>query len=245
MKRFFVEESNVINNKIKIVGDEFFHLTKVLRTQIKEKIICTIGDEFDYICELTKIEKNQAEAIILEKIKNLSNPKIVLEVFQGLPKGEKTEFIVQKITELGASGLTFFESDFTIAKTFGTSKMERLKKIAKEACKQCGRSQPLKLNNAIKFKEIKKFLTQYDLILFLNENANPEQTFENLIGNIKKSKKIALIIGTEGGFSNNEISFINSLNLKNLFNISLGQRILRTETACIGAVSFISFLTNN
>ena len=77
------------------------------------------------------------------------------------------------------------------------------------------------------------------------KNASTEQTFKNLIGNIKKSKKIALIIGAEGGFSNNEIAFINSLNLKNLFNISLGQRILRTETACIGAVSFISFLTNN
>lgn len=245
MKRFFVDECDISNGKIKIVGDEFFHLNKVLRTQVGEKIICTAGDEFDYICELTKIEKNQAEAIILEKSENLSNPKIVLEVFQGLPKGEKTEFIVQKITELGASGLTFFESDFTVAKTFGISKMERLKKIAKEACKQCGRSQPLKLNNVIKFKEIEKFLTECDIILFLNENANPEQTFENLIKNIKKSKKIALIIGAEGGFSNNEIAFINSLNLKILFNISLGQRILRTETACVGAVSFISFLTNN
>lgn len=245
MKRFFIDNQDILNSVIKITGDEFVHMTKVLRTQPDEKIICITGDDFDYICELTKIERHQAEAKIIEKKQNLCNPKIVVDVFQGLPKGEKTDFIVQKTTELGAGSLILFESDFTVAKISNKSKLERLQKIAKEACKQCGRSRSLEIKNQIKFTEIEKFLTGYDIILFFNENARGEETFDRLVDNIKKSKKIALIIGAEGGFSNNEIAFINSLNLKNIFNISLGQRILRTETACISAVAFISFLTGN
>ena len=245
MKSFFVDGNNISGDTLKITGDEFFHLSKVLRAQSGEKIICLTGDEFDYVCELSKIEKNQAEAKLIEKKLNKCNPKIVIDVFQGLPKGEKAELIVQKITELGASTLIFFENDFTVAKIKSITKVDRLTKIAKEACKQCGRSQPLNIKNPIKFSEIKNLLNDYDIILFFNENADEECALKKLAEKLKTSKRIAVIIGAEGGFSDKESIIFNELSLKNLFNVSLGERILRTETASIGAVAYISFLTGN
>lgn len=245
MKRFFAYKNNISNEYIIITNDEFSHLNKVLRLTVSEKIICITGDEFDYFCQLEKIEKNQAIAKIIERKLNESNPKIIIDVFQGLPKGEKSELIVQKLSELGANNLIFFESEFTVAKLKHNSKIERLSKIAHQACKQCGRSKPLNLKDPIKFDAIKNLMDNYDIVLFFNENAGEECEPKNLTDTIKKSKRIALIIGAEGGFSEKEIKFLNEMKLKNFFNVSLGKRILRTETASISAVAHISFLTGN
>lgn len=241
MKKFFIEKQNIDKNQIVITNDEFFHFKNVLRTRLHEKIICICGDENYYHCEVTKIEKTYAIANILKIEKCPANPKIDITVFQGLPKADKLELIVQKISELGATTLIPFESEFTIAKN-NNLKIERLKKIAKEACKQCGRSLPIKISNTIKFKDINNYLTDFDLVLFLNEKSEGKNKINNLINEINSSKKIAVIIGAEGGFSNTEINLLSN---KKIMDISLGKRILRTETATIALVSFLSILSNN
>jgi len=241
MKKFFVEKENINSKTIQIVGDEFFHLSKVLRTNVGEKIVCMCGDDYMYNCTILQINKNDAVAKIESKEVCLANPKFNITVFQGLPKGEKLELIIQKISELGANKIIPFESEFTIAKN-NTIKMERLNKIAKEASKQCGRSRPLEIGETINLINIKKYLINYDLIIFLYENNNILNNINKIYNKIINSKNIAIIIGSEGGFSERENEYISSLGLE---KISLGKRILRTETATIALVGYLSFLTNN
>lgn len=241
MKKFFVEKENINGETIQIVGDEFFHLLKVLRTNVGEKIVCMCGDDYMYNCTILQINKNDAVAKIESKEVCLANPKINIAVFQGLPKGEKLELIIQKISELGASKIIPFESEFTIAKN-NTLKMERLNKIAKEASKQCGRSKKLEIGETINLINIKKYLINYDLIIFLYENNNILNNINKIYNKIINSKNIAIIIGSEGGFSERENEYLSKLGLE---KISLGKRILRTETATIALVGYLSFLTNN
>ncbi|MDD2445338.1 MAG: 16S rRNA (uracil(1498)-N(3))-methyltransferase [Clostridia bacterium] len=241
MRRFFIEKENILNQTVKIAGEEFNHLSKVLRLKEGGEIICIVGDGFNYHCQIVGIDKKEAQAKILNKTKNLSDPKIIIDVFQGIPKGEKINFVVQKLTELGANNVTFFESDFTIAKG-NTDKLIKLNRIAKEACKQCRRSKPLELKPFIWLKNIENFLNEYDMILYLYENADENNNISNLVESIRNCKKVAVVVGAEGGFSLKENVFLGKLNLT---QISLGERILRTETACIAVVGFISLLTNN
>lgn len=241
MKKFFIEKENIDNQKILIKDNEFLHLRKILRLNLGEKIVCFSGDEFEYVCEIVEINKTHAVVEILEKKKNLRNPKICIDFFLGLPKGDKLSIITQKLTELGVSSLFLFEGDFTIAKV-NPSKINRLNLVSKESCKQCGRSLPLRIVSIGKFKDIEKFLKKYDLVLFAYEKACIQDSISKLLNEIKKSEKIAVIIGSEGGFSEIESNKLRALNVKEIF---LGSRILRVETACIALSGFLSFITEN
>ena len=124
-------------------------------------------------------------------------------------------------------------------------KFERLARVAKESCKQCGRSKPLLLGETIKLKYLDKYLYDTDLVLFLYEKAGENQTLSNYIEDIKKAENIVIIVGAEGGFSEAESQKILSLAEKyNVKCVSLGSRILRAETASIAISAFISFIKN-
>ena len=229
MKKFFAEK---IKDEFIFEGDELAHFN-VIRCKVGERVICFGNDGYDYLCEITEVTKKKAIAKIIEKTLNTKNPKIRITVFQALVKGEKIDLIVQKLTELGIYSLYTFESEFAIAKG-NDNKLERLNKISKEACKQCGRSIPLEINKSIKFKELINLLKNYDLVLFANEN-NTERVLES----IKGKENIAIVVGSEGGFSTKEIEEINSLGA---LNFGLGARILRAETACIACASIIGYM---
>lgn len=233
MKRFYVE--NILASN-KILGDEFNHLKKVLRCEVGEKIICLSGDGNEYVSEITRISNDSAEVKILEVKRCNSDPKIDVTVFMGLPKGDKFEFLIQKLSELGASTIIPFESSFTIAKP-KDKKLDRYKKIALEACKQCGRSKPLEVKDCITFKNLLQSLNIYERCYFAYENAETGN-----FDDAKNFKKICVIIGAEGGFSEEEA---NSLKLAGAKEVSLGKRILRCETAPLYAMSVINYITNN
>ena len=241
MKKFFIEKEKIDNSRILLDGAEFLHASKVLRTEIGENIVCLCGDEFEYHCTITEITKKFLIAKVNQKVLCLKNPKFNITLFQGAVKGEKLELITQKCTELGISALIPFESQFTIAKK-NITKIERLQKISQEACKQCGRSKPMEIFEFVKFKDLENSLKTFDLVLFLYENAPLESTLEKNITQIQKAKSVAIIVGAEGGFSDEEN--LKLLNL-NATPICLGQRILRAETAAITICGFISFLKNN
>ncbi|MBQ4535422.1 MAG: 16S rRNA (uracil(1498)-N(3))-methyltransferase [Clostridia bacterium] len=241
MKKFFIEKENLQNERAIISGDEFFHLSKVLRSQVGEKVQILVGDEFVYNAEIENISKHEAICKILGKEFCLANPKLNITIFQGLPKGEKLEWIIQKTSELGASTLIPFESHFTIAKN-NNLKFPRLEKIAQEACKQCGRSIPLKIEPTIKFKEIPLMLKNFDVVLFMYEHAPTFNSLTNLTKKLEDAKNIAIIVGSEGGFSLQECEMLLKENIE---KVSLGKRILRTETASIAMCAYVSFLTNN
>lgn len=229
MKKFFARKEN---DEFIFENEELIHFN-VVRCSVGEKVLCFGGDEFDYLCKITQISKKQARAKIVEKVLNTKNPKVNIAVFQGLVKGDKTDLIVQKLTELGVSSLYLFQSEFTIAKP-NQNKTDRLIRVSTEACKQCGRSVPLNIENGILFEQMLEKLKDFDIVLFANE----KNTIRSL-DNLKDKKNIAIIVGSEGGFSDYEIEKIYNMGA---INFGLGERILRAETACIATSSIVGFL---
>lgn len=229
MKKFFAKAQGSV---FIFEGDELAHFN-VLRCKMGEQILCYGEDGYNYLCEVTEIAKKQAVARVIEKTENTKNPKLNITMFQALVKGEKLDLIVQKLTELGVKELYTFSSEFAIAKA-NDNKLDRLNKISKEACKQCGRSIPLILHESIAFNKMIELLSNYDIILFANEK-NTDRT----LSFIKDKKNIAIIVGSEGGFSDGEISAIETAGAT---SFGLGDRILRAETACIALASIVGYI---
>ena len=231
MKKFFGTKQN----DLIILDDEETKHLAVLRCEAGEEVLCFCGDENEYLCQIQNISKKQAVCKIISQSVCTKNPNKNITLFQGLPKLDKLELITQKITELGASELVPFESNFTIAKT-NLNKIQRLNKISQEACKQCGRSIPLKIHDPVKFKQMLGMLSGFDVVLFANEtNKTISQS------DLSKFNSIAIVVGSEGGFSQAEIEEI----VKISTNFGLGERILRTETASIVLCGIVGYLTNN
>lgn len=233
MKKFYVKN---ISTSAKIEGEEFEHLNKVLRCKVGEIIKCLSADGNEYILRIEKIENDFAEIKVLEVKKCDGDPKISITVFMGLPKKEKFEFLIQKLSELGVSNLIPFESSYTIAKP-KEKKQDRYNKIAIEACKQCGRTKPLKIEECINFKTLLSKISEYQKCYFAYENSK-NGNFDDVVG----CNKVAIIVGAEGGFSNDEAQKLLDAGVK---AVTLGNRILRCETAPLFSVSIINYLTNN
>ena len=222
---FFVLKENIEKDILYLTGGEFLHLSRVLRHRVGDKVKCFYDGSDVFICEIKDILKDRAVLKILESTPCLANPKKQITLFQGVPKLDKLELIAQKLCEVGVSNIVPFESIFSEMK-LSLHKIDRINKIIISACKQCKRTSLLKLEQVIKLKDIN--LTGFDLVIFANEKEK-ENSICNLEKEIKRSQKIAYIIGSEGGFSQKEIEELR----KKALSISLGSRILRTETASI------------
>lgn len=234
MRRFFFEFEPT--EKVVISGEQFVHLAFVLRAKPGESVILNRNDEFDYIYQIKRIDKKSAELEFSGKEKNVCNPNIYLRLFIALEKGDKMDFVVQKAVELGVSEIVPIKTAFCQVKAESLKK-DRLQRIANEACKQCGRSKTLLIDDVRDISEIKSENDETHPILFLYE-GKCDSDLKTYLSNIKKSeiKQIDIIIGSEGGFSVAETENFAALGIKPL---TLGNRILRAETACIAAAAIV------
>ena len=232
MKSFF---GKVIGNEFMLYGEEQKHLA-VLRLKKDDIILGISQDEFEYTCKIKSIGDKQTVCDIVKKEVCKHNPKSKLTLFQAFAKSDKLELITQKITELGATDLVIFESQYTVKKPNQNTKA-RLERITLESCKQCGRSLPVKIANFVSFDQMLKMLGDYDLVLFAYEKDTDIKNFD-----VENYKNIAIIVGSEGGFSEQEVK---KLQLQNVKSFGLGKRILRCETAAIFSVGLISYMLNN
>lgn len=228
-KRFFIDKSSLNNNTIILTEDEHQHLSKVLRLRVGDSVECFYDGGPIINCTIEQITKNNSTLTVNSTTECVSNPQANITLFQGLPKLDKLELISQKLTEIGVTKIIPFSSTFCVAKE-NLNKVERLKKIVVSACKQCGRTLLTKVENPVKFNEMISMLSNYDLVVFANETENPENSLSQLFSQ-KNYKNVAYIVGSEGGFSKEEIEKLTSQT--NVKSISLGKRILRTETASI------------
>lgn len=238
-RRFYINKQIEIDDKIVFEKEDYNHIINVLRFKLNDELIICNGSEFDFYCILTEIEKRSCSFLVTNKKVNNVEAKSTVDVFQALIKGEKFELLAQKLTELGVNKLVPFSSSFVQVKE-NTTRLNRLEKISIEAVKQCGRAKPLVINDIVKFNEILLMLKEYDLVIFAYENSKNNLDFSLLKG--FEGKKIAIVIGSEGGFSKQEEQAL--LNLENLKEISLGKRILRAETATIALTSAVMCLLN-
>lgn len=241
MHRFFVsrEQINLEQNTINIVGDDVRHIKDVLRITLEEKIeiVC---DNVVYVCMITVLGKNIIETEILEIHKGKNEPELHINLYQGIAKGQKMDFIIQKATEIGVKEFYPIISDRTVVRISDmkkeNKKVDRWNKIALEAAKQCKRDVIPVIHNIMTLQEALKILENEHNIIVPYENE------ENIhIGDIIRdltTGKINIIIGPEGGFETEEIEKLQGIKSK---IISLGPRILRTETAGIVAMSILMY----
>lgn len=235
MKRFFIEQNLQVNTCVLLEGEIYNQMVNVLRLRENEQVILFNGYTYDYICTILKINKKNAEVFVESEILNTKNPRVNITLFQALVKGEKFELITQKITEIGAKALVPVKTEFVEVKE-NTTKLNRLPKITQEACKQCGRSVPVEIENIMSFDKMIEELSNFDEVYFAYEKEQKPLEIKPI-----EAKNIAIVVGSEGGFSEQESLKLSKL--KNVKTISLGRRILRAETAAITLTNTIMFLT--
>lgn len=230
-RKYFTVEKD-IDRSLKLVGEEAHHISNVMRKKIGDELIFFNGDGFDYFCKIDDITKNEVILTVNDKYLSNTNTNFELLVCVGLMKGDKNEFVIQKCSELGASKLLFFESEFCVAKE-KQSKMDRYNKISIEASKQSGRASIMEILPTVKFNNLKNILKDYDKIFCAYENGGISLSKCDF-----KNDKIAIIIGSEGGFSTKEIEYLKN-SLDNVEIITLGNRILRAETAVLALTTIV------
>lgn len=248
MRKFFVKSEDIFGNHIKITGSDVNHIKNVLRLQNGDKIqICNQDTSENFICEISSLDKYCVETIILEKTVETSEGNVELHIFQGLPKADKMELIIQKGTELGVSKFIPVSFKRSIVKLSGKDefkKLERWQKIAEVAAKQSHRDLVPDVGNIISVKNICNLVQEYDIVLLAYEEEQ-NNYIKNELQNIKNSKeklKIAVIIGPEGGIEKEEAEELEQAGCK---VISLGKRILRTETVALQVSSIIMYELEN
>lgn len=247
MPKFFVEQENIKDKKILITGEDVNHIKNVLRKNVNDTIeICDAQNGKNFLCEIEQIEKQHIECRIIEDLEDTSEPKTYVHVYQGLPKSDKMELIIQKSVELGVSEITPINMSRCIVKLDAKDaikKVDRWQKISEVAAKQSGRDIIPKINNICGIKEIIKECQEYDIVLLAYENEK-ENKLKNEIEKLKKLQqeknnlKIAIIIGPEGGIASEEVEKARQSEIK---IITLGNRILRTETVALNILSIIMY----
>lgn len=242
MPKFFIKNNQIKGNVIKIIGTDVNHIVNVLRLKIDDIIqVCDEDMGVNFNARILEFNKESVNCKIIEKLDLVSEPNVYINIFQGLPKAEKMELIIQKCTELGVKEITPVETERCIVKLDGKSaskKQERWQKIAEVAAKQSGRNIIPKINNLTNIKNICNILKDYDIVLVPYENEKNITLKEILKSVPKENLKIAIVIGPEGGFEKKEIEFLEHNNCK---IVTLGKRILRTETVAMAMTSVILY----
>ena len=241
MARFFIKKDNITDNQITITGNDAFHIARSLRMAVGDEIIVCDENGTEYFTRLSRIRDDECSADILSARPGSTESPVHITLYMAYPKGDKLETVVQKSVELGASAVIPFESSRCIKRP-SADKLDkitdRLSRIAEEAAKQCGRSRLPSVSKMIKFPELLSSINSYNLTLFCYEGEGTESLKKVLEKYESQSGRIAVIIGSEGGFSEDEARSITEAGAK---CVNLGPRILRCETApdyCLSAISY-------
>ena len=246
MPRFFVKTEQIAENNISIIGEDVKHIKNVLRKQPGDILeICNQETGKTYKTEILEINELRIENEIIEEIESKED-KVKVDIYQGLPKADKMEFIIQKSIELGVNAIIPVEMKRCVVKLDSKSeskKIERWQKIAESAAKQSGRNIVPKIEHIIKIEEIAKLTDSYDSIIVCYENEKQNYIKNELLKlKNKKELRIAVVIGPEGGL---EEADVECLKQNGAAIVTLGNRILRTETVALNLLSIIMYELEN
>ena len=238
MPRFFSDQ--IFNDIITITGNDAKHIYKVLRMNIGDVLTVCDLHGYDYKCVIKDMNVDKITLKIKQKIISCTDPSIKINLFQGFPKSDKFDFITQKSVEIGVSEIypvMMKRCVPVIDEKNKNKKIERFNRIAFEAAKQSNRSKLPVVNNFVSYVEAINLLSKSDLALLFYENSNA--SLKEVLNSLKvKPATIGVMIGPEGGFSEDEIEVAK---LAGINIASLGSRILRCESAPIFALSSLIF----
>lgn len=238
MSRFYVEERIGVGDRTDIKGSEARHIRDVLRLKTSAPVFLFDGSGMEFEGKIASIgaDSVSVDIVAAREVKTESPIEIILG--QGIPKADKMELIVQKSTELGVSRIVPILTERVVPRSFNVNKLERWQRVAIEACKQSGRVRVPEILEPVGFKE---FVTNADpsclrLIPWEEEKGT---SFKSTLPEILDPAKVMLIIGPEGGLSGSEIRLARECGFA---PVSLGGRILRTETVSLALISVIQYL---
>lgn len=241
MSRFFTTTDNIGDKTIRITDkQDIQHIVKVLRLREGDKIDISDSVKWEYETEISYIDKDYVEAIILDRQKFTNEPFTKVTLFQGIPKQGKMELIIQKTVELGIYEIIPVFTDRTVVTDNGkfSKKIERWQKVSDEAVKQCKRGIIPNIGEDITFKQMLTLLSGFDLVLFPYENED-NRTIKNALRELdNKPETVAIIIGPEGGFSDKEAEILREMDTQ---CVTLGKTTLRTETAGMAALAMAMY----
>lgn len=241
MHRFFVEPSQIEEKYIHITGQDAHHIKNVLRMRPKEEILISNGDKMEYTCQIEELTEEEVRAkIMFVEESGLELPSKVY-LFQCLPKSDKMELIIQKAVELGAAEIIPVASSRCVVKLDAkkeASKIKRWQGISESAAKQSKRMYIPQVHSVLKFSEALKYAAQMDVKLIPYELAKGMEATREQIEAIKPGQSIAVFIGPEGGFEEEEVQAAMEMGFS---PITLGKRILRTETAGFTVLSILMY----
>lgn len=243
MHKFFIEKNQIMGDNITILGSDVKHIKDVLRLRINDQIEISC-DGINYLCQISFIEKSNIQLNIKDKWEGKAESKVDIILFQGLSKGNKMEFIFQKGTEIGMKDFYPTITNRSIVKIKDInkeqSKVERWNAIVEEAAKQSKRDYIPKVENIVSFKDMIEILKDKSNIIVPYEDEKVITIREGL-SNLS-DEPIYIVIGPEGGFEKEEIEKLKEIGAK---IVTLGPRILRTETAGIVTATIILYEVGN
>ena len=238
MYHFFVSEEQINGENAYIEGSDVNHIANVLRMKPEEELLISVKGDWDYLCKIVDIETDRVNLKVLESMEQRELP-VNITLLQGIPKSDKLEMIIQKAVELGVSEIIPVKTKRVVVKIdekkVGT-KVNRWNAIAESAAKQSKRSiipkvhEPMSIDNAL------EIVKDFGVKLIPYENADGIDKTRKILDNMDKTKNIAVFIGPEGGFEESEVEMIKNSGFE---VITLGKRILRTETAGLALLSNI------
>ena len=242
MARFFMAGTNLLGGATAVIRGRDAEHIQVLRIRPGEDVTICDTEGKDYKCRLVRADKEEAELEIIEVVPCKGEPSIDVSVLCGLPKGDRVDYIIQKSVEAGAHDIVFFHSSRCIAKPDDPyKKLERWNRISEEAAKQSGRGMIPKVSWAEDYGEVLNAAVHTDLPLFMYETGEREALSEVIEAN-RSIRTAAVITGPEGGFEAFEADLAR---IAGLHVCSMGERILRCETAPVVALTALMYASGN
>ena len=239
MHHFFADPSQVAEDTVTITGPDVNHMKNVLRMKPGEALLVSDGTGNDYQCEIERLEADRAVVRICQAFCSQMELPSRIWLFQGLPKADKLEFIIQKAVELGAEAVVPVATKNAVVRLDekkAQSKRKRWQSIAESAAKQSKRSRIPSVETVMSLKEAFGFIKEqgFDLCLIPYEQAQGMETMKEALAQVSSGQSISVFIGPEGGFDESEIKLALEHGVR---PVSLGKRILRTETAGLAILS--------
>ena len=241
MHHFFVTQDQIVGEKIYIEGSDVNHIKNVLRMKIGEELQISDGGNRKYLCEIASMSSEEVCAFIKEEQFSDTELPSKIYLFQGLPKSDKMELIVQKAVELGVYEIIPVATKRAVVKLDdkkAAKKVERWNSISEGGAKQSGRNVIPKVQNVMSYKEAMQYAKELDVVLIPYELAEGMEETRQIIEAIQPGESVGIFIGPEGGFETEEVEYAISQGAK---AITLGKRILRTETAGLTTLSILMY----
>lgn len=239
MYQFFVAPDQIQGSEVVITGSDVNHIRNVLRMKIGEKVRISDNEGEDFYCAIERIESEEVMLVVLERAED-TEPSLKITLFQGLPKGDKMEQVIQKSVELGVTEIIPVAMKNCVVKLDekrAQAKQARWQAIAQSAAKQSKRSIIPTVGEVMRFADAVTYAGKLDVRILPYENQRGLAHTREVFGRIQKGASVGIFIGPEGGYDSSEIALAKD----DMEMVSLGNRILRTETAGLCALSMLLY----